>query len=297
MRNKATSHLPTDEFSSIPLWNSHATRDTQNQEKTPMTTTSKSTRFNTFSGGRVYLLIAILIITIPLAAKATTFTIDPNQSTLVLSGSLSGSAIQQQGAGSLSTAYSGSIDAFFNATQIMFNNANVDALVSGTWQPGLSGTTGSAAADYGAKATVVIFTGVGAVRDFTFNISSGLLPRTGSAFDASQLTLSTTAGSFDYNVPSVKSGSQTLTGQSALDQLTAGMITQSGNVETLTIPISYTQTFTLLSANDSTLTVTGNLVAIAAVPESSSVSLLLCGGVLLIAMSARRRWKAVHPRS
>lgn len=177
----------------------------------------------------------------------------------------------------------------------MFTSANVDALVSGTWNPAVGGSSGSAAADYGAQVAIGPFTGVGAVRNFVFSISSGLLPRIGNSFDASQLTLSTTAGSFDYNVPSIKSGTQVLTGQSALDQLTAGLLTQSGNTATLTIPISYTQTFTLLSPNDSTLTVTGNLVAVATVPESSSVSLLLCGGVLLVGISVFRRWKAVSP--
>ncbi|MEA3187595.1 MAG: hypothetical protein QOD99_1425, partial [Chthoniobacter sp.] len=165
-----------------------------------MTTISHVICSNASSRRALPYLIALLVAVLPWAARATIYTIDSTQSSLVLSGSLAGNAIQQQGPGSLSTFYSGTIDAVSDALTLRFNSATDDALINGIWQPAVSGTAGTASADYGAQASFFGTTGFGAVRNFIFSIASGTLTRTGNSFDASQLTLSTTSGNFDYNV-------------------------------------------------------------------------------------------------
>src|SRR2546422_11454426 len=85
---------------------------------------------------------------------ADVFTIDTNQSSLTLSGSFQGTSFVQQGPGSLTTKYEGTIQVAQSANSIQFTGESViTAQNSGSWQPLTNGAAGSAPANYGATAS------------------------------------------------------------------------------------------------------------------------------------------------
>ncbi len=224
-----------------------------------------------------------LIIASAASAKADIFTINPALSSLTLSGSTNGSPFLQQGPGSLVTSYFGTIDASFNASSITFNSATATANNSGNWQPGPGGVPGSAPANYGVMATVFPFTALGAGRNLQFSLTSpNPITLTGTAFDASQINLTVLSGLFDYLVAGVTNGTLNEAGLTGPNAATGGMFTITGGIATLTIPILFTQTVTVINPNDTTFTFAGTLVATAAVPEGSTSSLLLVGTILLL---------------
>lgn len=86
-------------------------------------------------------------------AVTRTYTLVPAQSSISLSGTVTTSfgtaPIQQQGAGSLTTTYAGTILADRTDTTIQFlPGGSVDANVNGNWQPLADASSGSAPADY-----------------------------------------------------------------------------------------------------------------------------------------------------
>ena len=166
-------------------------------------------------------------------------------------------------------------------------------MINGTWQPLAGGGSGSAPADYGAQATIPGFgTAFGAGRNLVFNITSGVIALSGMSFDASQLTISPTTGALDFNSP-FGSGSTDLSGLFGSNQATAGNLSIVGGTATLTIPVQITQTLTLVSPGDTTITLAGNIVATAVVPEASTSYLLIAGGIfLVIALRMQRRLSA-----
>lgn len=214
--------------------------------------------------------------------KAFVFVIDSSSSSLSLSGSVAGFALQQQGAGSLSTTYSGTIDADFDLSSIQFNSAIATAAISGNWQPLPGGGSGAAPANYGGQASLGgLGTAFGAGRNFVFDITSGVIPLSGASFDTSQLTISPTTGALDYSSP-FGGGSTNLSGLFGMNQVTMGNISVAGGIATLTIPVQITQTLTLVSSGDTTITLAGNIVATAVVPEASPFQLIALGGFLLV---------------
>jgi hypothetical protein len=227
-------------------------------------------------------------------ANAFVFTIDSLMSSLTLSGSAPGGSLQQQGPGSLVTTYSGTIDADYTGSTIQFNSAGADAAINGTWQPLPGGGAGSAPADYGA--TQPMFSVFGAGRNIVFNITSGVIVVSAGNFDASQLTISPTTGDLDYR--SILGGASTdLSGLFGSNAATAGNISIVGGIATLTIPVQITETLSLNSTNDTTITLAGNIVATAVVPEGSISSLLIAGGIfLVVARRAQRRLFASSKR-
>src|SRR3954452_2482132 len=101
--------------------------------------------------------MAILFLVCCLLAPHTNafiFTIDPLSSSLSLSGTVAGFALTQQGPGSLTTTYSGSINADFDSSTIQFNSAAAAAAINGNWQPLPGGGSGSAPANYGGQASL-----------------------------------------------------------------------------------------------------------------------------------------------
>src|SRR5262249_31371731 len=152
------------------------------------------------------------------------FSAVPASSSLTLSGTIGGSAIRQQGPGSLTTTYSGSVTATWDQAggTISFSGlgTSLTAANSGTWQPAAGGGSGSAPANYGAEVTVMVFiTARAAVRSLVASISTGsALTVTGSgptySFPSTQL-LTITNGFADYNAGLFGSGRESLAGQSA----------------------------------------------------------------------------------
>lgn len=229
--------------------------------------------------------------------KAFVFVIDSSSSSLSLSGNVAGFTLQQQGAGSLTTSYSGTIDADFGASTIQFNSAAAAAAISGTWQPLPGGGSGSAPANYGGQASIPGFgTAFGAGRNFVLNITSGVVPLSGTSFDASQLTISPITGVLDFNSP-FGGGSTDLAGLFGMNQATMGSISVVGGIATLNIPVQITQTLTLVSSGDTTITLTGNIVATAAVPEASTFQSIIFGGVLFLGGLWLKRRRLVSPKA
>lgn len=243
----------------------------------------------------VVLLLAVGAIT----GRADTFTLDPTQSTLTISGSnaIAGTIIPQ-GANSLTTSYSGTINATVAANSITFNSAAAMAAINGNWQPAPGMGAGTTApADYGIAFTnSAEFSAYGAVRGLTLDLTSGAIPLTAGAFDASNIFISASSGTTDYT-SILGNGSVDLTTLSAKQNTaTAGTLTMSGNVETLTIPINITETLSIASTNDTTVTFTGDLVATETIPEPSTGALLLVACAAAAVCVSRRHRAAVTKR-
>lgn len=85
------------------------------------------------------------------------YVVDSTQSVVTISGELAGIALQEQGPDSLSTRYSGTIDAELDDYPItssitLSSNSMVIAENSGSWRPQQNGAAGSAPANYGFDA-------------------------------------------------------------------------------------------------------------------------------------------------
>jgi hypothetical protein len=200
-------------------------------------------------------------------AAPEVFTIDSSQSQTILSGNIAGFAITPQGAGSLITTYSGSINADVSGSTIHFTGSSmIIAKTNGVWQPGVGGASGSAAADYGAQASIEgFFTADGAARNVVLDLTSPLLTVTGTNFDSSALLFSFATGSnssFDYRVSGIsESGSLSLAGNSTNTVANGASLTTAGTTQKLVIQFNTPFTFSLLSPNDTTLVLTGQIVA------------------------------------
>ncbi len=229
------------------------------------------------------------------AARAVdvTFTLDTPNSVLTMSGDILGATIVQQGTGSLSTTYSGTISAQWTPGTILFTAAEADANVNGNWQPAVGGGSGSAAADYGGKATYMVVINITlAGRDAEFGLSSAPIALVGNNFDATQVLITTTSGSVDYRAVNaigglVASGTQSLVGGSGNNQAAAvGSLVVTGSDAVLTFPILYTTEFDIPGYGTGAVTVTGTLVGTAIVPEPATLALVGLGG--LVALLRRR---------
>src|SRR5262249_45707919 len=148
------------------------------------------------------------------SVTSTVFTLDPNNSSLTLSGTYAGANIQPQGTGALVTRYTGSMVAEWDLTAhtLNFDSTGTAATAqnSGTWRPAEGGGSGSAPANYGGQVTILIITGYAAVRDLVAALStSSPLALSGSgpsySFPSTQ-TLTITHGFADYNAGSLGSG-------------------------------------------------------------------------------------------
>src|SRR4029453_1244994 len=76
-------------------------------------------------------------------AALVTFTIDPAQSSISLAGTVVGATIKEQGSGSLTTRFSGSVTAELTDSTITFTDAGlVMADNNGEWEPKTNGAAG-----------------------------------------------------------------------------------------------------------------------------------------------------------
>src|SRR5262249_26034862 len=132
------------------------------------------------------------------------FSIVTNQSSIALSGTVDsafGSAtIQQQGTGSLTTSYTGTIKTDLFASGISFlSGSTIDANVNGNWKPLADASDGSASADSGAKATfLVVITVNFAGRNLVAGLTSGILPISSDQFDLSTTSVTFATGDLAY---------------------------------------------------------------------------------------------------
>ncbi len=202
-------------------------------------------------------------------ATADVFTIDTNQTFLTISGSVSGANFAQQGPGSLTTKFTGTVQLTQTGSTVQFTGLSViDALTNGSWQPLSGGAAGSAPADFGATASPLggLVTVVAAMRSVVFDVTSPVIPLTGNQFGATNLLFkfSTNAASvLDYRATGVApaQGTKALT-QTATNNISSlGALTNSGNQQVLFVPVNTQFIFTLASANDTIVNLAGQLVA------------------------------------
>jgi PEP-CTERM motif-containing protein len=213
------------------------------------------------------------------AARADTFVIDPAQSILTLSATFQGVAATQQPPAGFTTSYTGFVDATIGANTIQFNSASADANVSGIYQPAVGGGAGLAPGDYGGQFTIAVFQGVFSIRDLVASLASNSTSLTGGTFDAGALMFSILSGSTDYNVSALGlMGSVSMIGETAQNGSGVGSIAIVNGVETMTVPIDVTITLSAVNTDDTVIHLSGNIVAISAVPEPSTWALLICGG-------------------
>lgn len=184
-----------------------------------------------------------------LSVTTLAFAVDQSASTVTLSGDVSGTTILPQGAGSLTSSFTGSIVAQWDQDNqtIQFIQAGtvLNAANSGNWQPLPGGASGSAPANYGGKIVIVIFTANIALRNLAVSgFSETPLPLVGTGpynFGSTQ-TLTVLAGAADYNAGFLGSGSTNIAGLSASNQApTSGTFEDLGNgAYRVTEPISLT---------------------------------------------------------
>ncbi len=140
---------------------------------------------------------------------AINFALTTATSILTLGGTVNGAAITQQGTGSLSTTYSGTVstdvDFSSNTVEFLASGSAMKANNSGTWAPAVGGGTafsaGSAPANYGGTVSVSGLPTRVAARGLVGVFSSTPLSLTGGpafSFPSAQ-TLTLSAGTVDYN--------------------------------------------------------------------------------------------------
>ena len=248
----------------------------------------------------VIVLAMVPLLAVASAAQAGTlvsFTLDPGQSSISVEGDYEGIPFGEQGAGSMTTSYSGTVDVDLDnlgsPTAITFLSAAADAAVSGNWMPeaegGTPGSPNSGPADYGLYIDLGAAGEVwGALRDLLLDGAGGPLAISGGAFPSTQ-TLTVTTGFFDYNVDSPlgdEAARDDLAGAFVSNAAADGALSIVGSDATLTMPVDVT-----IAADTATVRLYGTLVGMAVVPEPSTLVMLLVGGATVLAFIAGRRRK------
>ena len=195
-----------------------------------------------------------------------TFVLDTNNSSLTISGTLEGTAFQQQGAGSLTTKISGTIKAEVTSSNITFvGGSAIVALNSGNWQPGPGGVAGNAPANYGVKVSVLLTTVMAAVRNTLLDVTSSALMVTGGSFSGQGLHFNYPSNStsvLDYSYSGLLGtgrGNRPLKGVSTNTLNDATLIVQGAQL-VLTIPVDISGTKSI-APGDVNYRLRGQLVA------------------------------------
>lgn len=204
------------------------------------------------------------------------YTVDPTQSTLTLSGSWGGSTLWHKPVGSLETSYSGVIQADLTSDSVQIMSATLDADAGGRYRPRFEGRGGRQAGDYGGFFRTGAYGMRGnvnvALRDVALNLAGGSVAISDGAFDAGVLSVSAASGVVDYSGAgllrsAVGQGRSDVIGENLGNAAsTDGSLVSTAQSETITIPIQ----ITLASLIDSSLpdqydrfewTLSGSIVA------------------------------------
>jgi hypothetical protein len=238
------------------------------------------------------------------SARATvyTYTIDPQRSSLTVTGNLTGNEASPQTFGSLTTSYSGTIVANVGSGKIAFTGGSsiVAADQPSEQQPYTDATFGSAPANYGRTASSSLFGGTSleAIRDLKLDMwdttfGDGIAINNGN-FSSTSLQPHITDGTSD--VLSGNTAVETdLSPGVLVNRSSAGFSTleQVGQTETLTLRLDGAGPFySVYQTYDTNMGLTGTLVATRTVtPEPGSCAALL--GIAGVAVMRRRGRRAV----
>jgi hypothetical protein len=200
---------------------------------------------------------------------ADVFSIDTNQTSFTISGSIQGSSFVQQGAGSLTTHYGGTVQLNQTAGTIQFTGLSlIAAQTNGSWQPQPGGVAGNAPANYGASASIAggLVTVLAALRSIVFDVTSPSITLSNGQFDPSSLTfLLPTNGSsalaYKESGFATGSGTKLLTGYATNNVAILATLSTAGTQQTLSVGVNTQFQFSIVSANDTILNVVGQLVA------------------------------------
>lgn len=215
-------------------------------------------------------LVASGLVLLPGSVEAAdVFVLDPARSSVALSGTLAGFDAKEQGPGSLQSRLSGTLLVELAGDTIHFPGASLMAAEeTGEWEPAPGGVAGRAPAAFGARADLgFLGSGLAAARNVTLDAET-LLPLSlvNGEFNAGQVLFLFPEGgdaTLDYLVTGLfgTSGSELLAGYATNAVAGMGSLVVEGDVATLTIPIYAEFLLELLSPDDSSLVVEGQLVA------------------------------------
>lgn len=212
-------------------------------------------------------LAGLLLATANLGAAVTQFTLDPAKSQITLAGTVLGKEVTQQGPGSLTTSFAGTIAAELNGASIRFTGGSfLDAQTNGVWKPGPGGASGSAPADFGAQASTVLGSIRGALRNLQLDLISGPIEIKDGQFNAIGLTfafLTNSGASFDYDAGLILGAKGLPLSGMSTNIVSDASLTSTPEGQTLTIKVDTEFKFTAFLENDSTVHLSGMLVATA----------------------------------
>jgi hypothetical protein len=210
--------------------------------------------------------ITLLVLGIArLAAAPVEFTIDEAQSSITMAGTVLGNPLREQGAGSLTTTFHGTIRAEVTGTGIQFGGGStLTARTNGVWTPGPNGSGSAAPANYAAQASTILGTIKGALRHIVLDLTSSALPINNTQFDAAELRfafLTNSGASFDYDAGFLGAKGIPLEGMSTNRIVNGATLVSTGDSQTLTIQVDTEFKFQAVVENDSSVRLTGKLVA------------------------------------
>lgn len=210
-------------------------------------------------------------------AEPKTFTVDQTQSSLFISGTVSGFAFEPQGSGSLTTSYTGTIEVDLTDSELTFTGGSLIAGVNnGTWQPGIGGGAGGAPANYGGSAFLIVASGVAAVRNVLLDVTSAPITLANGAFAATNLVFSfapsaTTAIDYSFTGLISGNGTRTLSGEFTNANPANATLQMQGAELILTLPVDISGVATAQSPNDVQYRLRGQIVARAAAPVTLAI--------------------------
>ncbi len=208
----------------------------------------------------------VIVLSFTVHAADQVFYIDQNLSLISVAGNVAGFPMQEQGAGSLTSHFAGTINVDLAADLIRFSGDSfLDAQVTGDWQPAVGGAAGNAPADYGARINAGLAQVVAALRNIQLDVTSGILPLPNGSFDSGALIFffpSNAVSTADYRVTGFgsTSGSAPLSGLSTNRVTSLGTLTSAGAVQKLTIPVDAQYGFTVATFAGQ-INLTGQIVA------------------------------------
>jgi hypothetical protein len=216
---------------------------------------------------RLMRLLSFLIAMVISAAatRGATFTVDPQQSSITLSGTVAGAPLSEQGPGSLTSRITGTLDASTSAGQLLIASGTLDFLTNGVWQPAAGGQPGSAPADFGANAQTFFGTTRGAFRDIVVQVSAPARAlQAGGQFDAAAIAFALPTNSstkLDYSSSLIGTGSTNIQGVATNKAATTGTVTGTTGSQVITINVDATYHLSILFENDTELNVKGQIIA------------------------------------